>query len=355
MSTTSTTSAAAPRPTETPSAETPSAETPSADVAGVRCSEVARELDEPLIGTAPRARAWLVIEQSGPYGFSALTESHLPEQVRGVLGAVPKDSRTTVLLARSVGHHADEHIPETHRRFWFAHVSPGGVRMRSGILDLMDLLRPDLIEMLAAASQGQLPPWGTRSTEPLLLLCTNAKRDLCCAVESRPLADSLAGDPAYADRVLEVSHLGGHRFAPTALLLPTGHVFGRLDGASARDVLDAAATGDLGAIDHHRGRSSLSRPAQAAEHAVRRANGVRDLDSLDALRRFGKQVAPAPLDWSGEDGIADVEVRHRDGRAWQVLVHRSTLEPPRAESCGKRAVDGEAWIADVPVALKPWL
>lgn len=326
------------------------------DVAPVaqRCSTLSRTYGEPLAGSAPRARAWLVLEQPGPYGFHAVTESHLPERVRGALGALSKDSGTTVLLARPVGRHADAHAETTSRRFWLAHVSPGGVRMRTGVLDDAELLRPDLDDVLAAAASGQLPPWGTRTTDPLLLVCTNAKRDVCCAVQGRPLADALAADPAYSDRVVEVSHLGGHRFAPTALLLPTGHAFGRLDTASAKAVLDGAEAQVLGSLDHHRGRTSLPQPAQAAEHAVRRAAGIADLDALDALRRVGEQVIPAGLRWVGEDGVADVEVRHRDGRAWQVVVRRVTQLPPRPESCGKTSFEGHAWIADAPVEIASW-
>ena len=109
-----------------------------------RCSVLAREAGEPLAGSAPRARAWLVVEQPGPYGFAALTESHLPAAVRDRLGALPKDVGTTVLLARRVGRHADDHAGIARRRFWFAHVAPGGVRMRSGLLDDSEMVRPDL-------------------------------------------------------------------------------------------------------------------------------------------------------------------------------------------------------------------
>jgi hypothetical protein len=119
-------------------------------------------------------------------------------------------------------------------------------------------------------------------------------------------------------------------------------------------VLDAATTGDLGPLAHHRGRTSLSQPAQAAEHAVRRAAGITDLDALDALRRVGEQVVPMGLRWAGDDGVADVEVRHQDGRAWRVVVRRTTLTPARPESCGKAAADGHAWVPDEPVVVDPW-
>lgn len=317
-----------------------------------RCSVLSA--DEPLAGTAPRARAWLVLEQPGPYGFRALTESHLPEPVRASLGAVPKESRTTVLLARPVGRHADAGEHDGRRRFWFAHVAPGGVRMRSGVLPDTELVRPDLIDVLDSAARGELPPWGTTSTEPLLLVCTNAKRDVCCALNGRPVAAALAADPRYADRVLEVSHLGGHRFSPTALLLPWGHAFGRLDVDSARAVLDGAAEGRIGAPVHHRGRTAASQPVQAASIAVRLAEGVDGVDDIDALRVVGDRAVPAGLRWQGEDGVADVEVRHVDGRAWRVMVHRRTLEPARPESCGKAPVEPHVWVADPPVATAPW-
>lgn len=317
-----------------------------------RCSVVSA--DEPLAGTAPRARAWLVLEQPGPYGFRALTESHLPEKVRTALGAVPKESRTTVLLARPVGRHADPGDHDGTRRFWFAHVAPGGVRMRSGVLPDTELLRPDLVEVLDAAARGELPPWGTSSLEPLLLVCTNSKRDVCCALNGRPVAQALAADPAYAGSVLEVSHLGGHRFSPTGLLLPWGIAFGRLDAGSAREVLDSAREGRVGALDRVRGRTAASQPVQAAAVAVRRAEGIVGIDDIDALRVVGDRAVPAGLRWQGDDGVADIEVRHVDGRAWRVLVHQRVLEPPRPESCGKAPVEPHVWVADPPVPTAPW-
>ncbi|MFN8156842.1 MAG: sucrase ferredoxin [Candidatus Nanopelagicales bacterium] len=317
-----------------------------------RCSVVSA--DEPLAGTAPRARAWLVLEQPGPYGFRALTESHLPERVRAALGAVPKESRTTVLLARPVGRHADPGDHDGTRRFWFAHVAPGGVRMRSGVLPDTELLRPDLVEVLDAAARGELPPWGTPSLEPLLLVCTNSKRDVCCALNGRPVAQALASDPAYAGSVLEVSHVGGHRFSPTGLLLPWGVAFGRLDAQSAREVLDAAREGRVGALDRVRGRTAASQPVQAAAVAVRRAEGIDGIDDIDALRVVGERAVPAGLRWQGDDGVADIEVRHVDGRAWRVLVRQRVLEPPRPESCGKSPIEPHVWVADPPVATAPW-
>ena len=76
------------------------------------------------------------------------------------------------------------------------------------------------------ASPAPLPP------TPVLLVCTNGRRDVCCAVRGRPVAlDAAAAAPG---RVWEASHTGGHRFAPTGVLLPHGATLARLDADAVR-------------------------------------------------------------------------------------------------------------------------
>ena len=79
------------------------------------------------------------------------------------------------------------------------------------------------------------------SPEPALLVCTNARRDVCCAVRGRPVALQAAAE--RPGQVWECSHTGGHRFAPTAVLLPHGQTWARLSTAQAVSALDAAARG----------------------------------------------------------------------------------------------------------------
>jgi len=316
-----------------------------------RCSAVSARLGEPLAGTAPLARAWLVLEQPGPYGRDALTDSHLPAEIGAALAAACEGTRTTVLLARTVGRHADDGAGGP-RRFWFAHTAPGGVRMRSGTIDDAVLVRPDLPTVLADAAHGQLPPWGVRDDDPLLLVCTNARRDRCCAVEGLPLAEAVS---AVGARVLEVNHLGGHRFAPTALLLPWGYAFGRLTPDAALGIVSAAASGRLGRTDLLRGRTSAALPAQAAAIAVRLREGLDGIDDIDVLRRVGEHAVPIALSFAPADGHAELEVRHRDGRAWQVVLEMTSPVPDRSESCGKPAVPVRSWL---PVSIEPaptWL
>ena len=163
------------------------AEEDPSPVAGPRCSQVAAALAEPLGATAPYARGWLVIEQPGPWGRQALTESRLPDGLGGALAEHAEGTGTTVLLARSTGR-GQELRRSSRRRFWVAHTSPGGVRMRSGVLaDVGVLAGVDL----AAVARGELPAMGRHDRDPVMFICANARRDTCCAIEGRALAAEL--------------------------------------------------------------------------------------------------------------------------------------------------------------------
>lgn len=152
-------------------------------------------------------------------------------------------------------------------------------------------------------------------TEPVLLVCTHARRDQCCAIEGRALAGRLVGQVPH---VWECSHLGGHRFAPTAVVLSTGYVYGRLDVAGAVAAVKAAGAGEV-ELANGRGRSTWDPAGQVAELAVRELAGERQSDALTV--------------GGGPDGL--VTVRHLDGRAWRVDVGPHALPGARPESCGK--------------------
>jgi len=167
---------------------------------------------------------------------------------------------------------------------------------------------------------------------PQLLVCTNGRRDVCCAVKGRPVA--LAAAEARPGQVWEATHTSGHRFAPTAVLLPAGTLHGRLDDAAARDLLREADEGRT-VLEGSRGRSTWPPPAQAAELAVRQEHEVLALDALDL-------VGHEP------DGEAcwTTELRHSDGRSWRVVVRSQEADVLRSESCGK-ALKPMTWYSHV--------
>ncbi|GAA0531510.1 sucrase ferredoxin [Saccharopolyspora subtropica] len=279
------------------------------------CAGLSEAYAEPLAGTAAVAGSWLCLEQRGPWGHNALVQSHLDPGIGRTLAARGDEHGVRVQLIRPPGRHADTAAPQP-RRVFLAHTGPDTGWLRSAVLtDPAELLDLDFARIAAGHHDG----WGEPVAEPLLLVCTNGRRDRCCALLGRDLLTSLAG---RHDGVLwESSHTGGHRFAPAAVLLPSGYTYGRLTPHATDAVLSAAAAGKV-MLEHCRGRSTWTRAGQAAELAVREHIGEY---LVDALRVTGEQ-----------DG--EVEITHHDGRRWQVAVRHRELNPPRPSSCGRAAV-----------------
>ena len=142
--------------------------------------------------------------------------------------------------------------------------------------------------------------------------------------------------PPGAD-VWESSHLGGHRFAPTGVILPTGYAYGRWDSAGATSALAGAATGRM-TVDGCRGRSTWSRPGQIAELTVRSAIGEDDAGALTVIGD-GKGAGDA------------VVVRHRDGRSWAVEIGTASLGPEVTDPCAGKTITPTGATAGPPVPI----
>lgn len=300
------------------------------------CSTVSRGLAEPLSGTAATATTWLLLEQPGPWGPKALTSSHLDPALGRALEAAAKGTGVRIALIRRPGRHADCGTP-TERRVYAAHTVPGNVWLRTAALhDPRKLLDLDFTALgtgaprtFDAALEGR-PHTG----DPLALVCTNGKRDRCCALLGRPLAAELAA--SGVDGVWEVTHLGGHRFSPTLLVLPYGYAYGRAEAHAVKEVLHGVGEGRI-VVEGCRGNSAWERPGQAAELAVRTAAGEYAAEALSVVRTDG--AAPR---W-------EVTVAHADGRRWRVTVAQSASLPPRAESCGTSVLGAPARMDVVAV------
>lgn len=318
----------------------------------ISCSLDALAAHEPLAGTAPEARCWVIIEQPGPWGRDALLDSHLDAAV-GQRLAGAKAAGVSVVLARRPDR--PERSGAAERHVWVARSAPGGMLLRHGMTnDLESIAAWDF----TAVAAGHLPAFGVVQREPVTFICTHSGRDRCCAVEGRALmTEVLESLPAgRRQQVWECSHLGGHRFAPVCLTLPSGAVHGRLDRAKAIAVLDRAMVGEV-VLDSLRGRSSLIAPHQAAAIEVQRRFAVRLLDDLDVLRYLdGRAVPVSPSKGVDESArLVTAEVRHPDGRAWHATVAARDLERARLESCGKDPVPGIAWTCLAVDPAPPWM
>jgi len=286
-----------------------------------------------LPGSAVVATGWVVLEQPGPWGADAVVNSHLDAEFGGRFDADCKKADVRFGLIRTPGRHS---FPANHaQQVYVASTVPGRTWLLTAHLeDPLVLSRLNLgaiargdREAVEASLPGLVPV-----DESIMLVCTNGKRDECCAILGRPLVNSLA--TSAPGRVWEASHLGGHRFSPTAVLLPPGTMHGHLDAKTALDVLAAADNGET-LLTGLRGRTTWTKRGQAAEIAVRHQTGELSLDALTV---------------AGED-LESVTVWHRDGRSWAVPVTSAPADPPRPESCGKEPFAMSILKAGTPVLV----
>lgn len=293
---------------------------------GISCSDGSVTAGEQLAGSAPFALAWVALEQSGPWGPKAFTDSHLDRALGRAIEEAAAAHRVRPSLIRRPGRHADVHADRAGdpRRLLVAFTHPAGPWLLEGTLDEpTDLMRLDW----AALERGDLKgvrrslPVLLPSDRPHLLVCTNARRDVCCAIKGRPVALAVAAE--FAEQVWEVTHTSGHRFAPTAVLLPAGTLHGRLDVPAACGLLRSADAGET-VLAGSRGRSTWPAAAQVAELAVREQVGELALSALSVTAHD----ETGPRAWL-------TELVHADGRRWRVRTESREADVLRAESCGK--------------------
>ncbi|HEX6419750.1 MAG TPA: sucrase ferredoxin [Acidimicrobiales bacterium] len=159
-----------------------------------------------------------------------------------------------------------------------------------------------------------------------VLVCTHGRRDACCGALGTRLSTALPGlGPGV--RVWRTSHTGGHRFAPTALLLPEGTAWAYLDLDTLVGIVDRTLPVDE-AARRYRGCTGLDGPeVQAAER--------------EALRRVG---------WSWLDHRRSGTVVERDGA--RALVRLEATGPDGAGQVFEAAVE-VARVLPVPDCGRP--
>jgi hypothetical protein len=261
--------------------------------------------DEPLFATAPSTSCWVAIEQPGPWGSKALEPggSRLPDDVGRALSTWSDEGDIKVVLMRSRHRHAIHRMHETRR----VYIAP--LRSRPGALfrlDLQDVRHIQDLDPTRLISGDIAAPLHPKSVD---LVCTNGKRDICCAQLGRPLLEELE---AQGREVWESSHIGGHRFAPVHLTLPDGRIWGR------------------GGI--LRGSSHLSRVEQAVESHYFSVG-------IDLFAALFTEVQITENSWQVSATL--------DGKKYTEVVERSE-RGLSMESCNKEAVSGEIFRVKIP-------
>jgi hypothetical protein len=231
-------------------------------VTAFRCAAASLGREEPLAGTASTVRAFLLLENNGPWGVEALRDARLPDGLGDELEQRARAARVRVLLIRRPGRRAPgQAISGT--RVFAAYADHHRPWLETTVLDDVHRVHDLDVEALGAGRSPGLTP----HAEPVVAVCTHGRHDTCCAEQGRPVAAALAA--THPALTWEVSHIGGDRFAGNAVVLPDGLYYGRLDVPSVSRLVDEHLAGRL-SLDHLRGRSGVGTTLQFAEIALRR-------------------------------------------------------------------------------------
>lgn len=249
------------------------------------CSALSAAAGIPLAGTATCADRWLLLEHRAPWGHDALEDSGLDERFVREL----EESGRSVLLVRRPGR---SHGPPV--AFAAQTAEEGGALVRLELARLADVLEVDPV-------RDGVPVAG-----PLVLVCTHARRDVCCATHGVPAYNALRRHVPEG-MLWRSSHLGGHRFAANVLALPDGIQLGRVEPDAAAEVAAALADRRI-PLRFYRGRTVHAREVQAADAAVREALGLDRIDDVRLLEHDGGRVV---LDTP--HGAVEVSVEERAG------------------------------------------
>ncbi|MEE9255508.1 MAG: sucrase ferredoxin, partial [Pseudomonadales bacterium] len=204
----------------------------------VYCSEESRAVGEPIYGTADHVHVWLLLEYRPIWRARAIEDNDLPAAASAWLERSVEATAAVGLNARTQFLRQDEHDGEAMNLF-VALADDRQSHLYHFALENYDALTAiDLGDLLQTPQRYD----DHQQSEPLVLVCTNGQRDLCCARFGRPVFDHLS--ERFGARVWQTTHLGGHRFAPNVALMPEGLVYGRVD----LDVVDALMDA------HHEGR-----------------------------------------------------------------------------------------------------
>lgn len=242
----------------------------SSDFTPLACSADSRTSDETIFATVKPTRYWFMLEVDEPYGARALADSSLPQAVKDHLEQTAGELLSSrVLLIRQ----QPRQVRGGYRLFLAVADEKQPLLYKFELPAYEHLLDLDLAAIHVNADQFA----SYRTGASLFLVCTNGRRDPCCAAYGLPVYNRLAEKDGAS--VWQTSHVGGHRYAANMACMPHGLFYGRVDPDSAPRLIEAYRQGQL-VTKHYRGRACYTKIVQAAEFFLRQQRQLLDLDQL---------------------------------------------------------------------------
>lgn len=277
------------------------------------CAQMSRECHEPFVGTASRVDTWLLIEYTGSWRASAVEHSDLSAWVKTWLfwQSTYRTNFRTLFIRQ-------HHRPLTDITCFVCTVREDQQQLyRFTFQNYEELTSLDIEGLRAGDPRYQEYLYD----EPLYLVCSDGKHDMCCAKYGVPIYQELAKQ--VGSQAWQCSHLGGDKFAANVLYLPKSLYYGRVTIPDIEIMLSLHKQQQI-YLDKFRGCTSYSFVEQAADYFLRVSTGVR---SFNVLRRLYTDHVPE----SEEHTVVfeNVETCQR----YQLTLAENVREVPSIASC----------------------
>lgn len=227
------------------------------------CAEESHQAGEDPIGNAWPAQFYVLVECPPPWAPNALDSKSVPSNLRALQEELDQSEIYVIFLLI----YSDIKQENGTRCLIFRQkegLADGYNAVEFHVPDINDVA-PALRDYLAGKNLSN------ENQNRDILVCTHGSHDKCCAKYGQPFyrqALATVSDLSLGQvRIWQVSHIGEHRFAPTAIDFPEGRYYGRLDQTSFTSIL--RRTGDIQCLNRiYRGYCILPCQVQVLEREL---------------------------------------------------------------------------------------
>jgi hypothetical protein len=266
------------------------------------CAEESRGMREDPIASADNyAQFYFFVECPPPWTKNAFDSKNIPENLRSLDQQIYDQEMPVFLL---LIYNEQLWQPNLTRLlvYWREEGLSNRYHKQEYQFTSLEEVVPVIKEYLL---QENLPIRNTTDETRDIFICTHGSQDKCCAKYGYPFYRQALATVAnlYLNhvRIWQVSHFGGHRFAPTALDFPEGRFYARLDKDSFTSIL--TRTGDINCFKKiYRGWSILPESVQVLE---------REMILMHGWHWFDYQVVAIAVESKDNCSLFQVEIQFK--------------------------------------------
>lgn len=216
------------------------------------CSAASRYAKEMLAGTASNYASFVLVEYNEPFP-AKVANAKLNSEWLNRMNAIAKAKKGKLVLIRST------QSSIASKKIIF--VDCLQKRYCTYISQATEYIGFDLEAFIS----DENTQW---QTEGFFIVCTNGKKDKCCAKFGFPVYKFFEGMLNDCD-VWECTHIGGDRFAANAVYLPYGIYYGRVTVEDVPNIVNACEQNNI-YENNYRGLSRFSFLKQSIEYYLRK-------------------------------------------------------------------------------------